>query len=193
MRYILDEDGYILNVYFGCFGVNCTEYTGTIPEGYDSLIDWVENANIRAYKIVDGNLVYDEARKTELEELLKKENVLWEGAYFMTAGHSIDLSATPISEQPNGIVLVFSYYTNNAAQDYNFSYHFIPKTQVTLHPGGGHNFFLHDVTFSVVGSKYIYIADKKITGNANNDATGTGSSAIKYTNNRWVLRYVIGV
>ena len=73
MRYILDDEEYISSVYFGCYGVNCTEYTGEIPEGYESLEEWVENANIRAYKMVDGNLVYDAAKDYELQLIFEKE------------------------------------------------------------------------------------------------------------------------
>ena len=72
MRYILDDLGYIEEVIIG--GIiqrddkSCTEYTGTIPNGYDSLEEWNEKANIRAYKIVDGNLVFDENRSNELQK-----------------------------------------------------------------------------------------------------------------------------
>ena len=50
-----------------------------------------------------------------------------------------------------------------------------------------------DGTFSVMASKYLYINDTSIVGNDNNDKTGTGTSGIVYTNNGFVLRYVIGV
>ena len=79
MRYTLDNEGYILKVNWGCTTGECTEYTGTIPSGYDSLEDWFNNAEIRAYKIVDGNLVYDENRANELQaayELETEENTL---------------------------------------------------------------------------------------------------------------------
>jgi len=71
VRYILDDLGFVEEVSFGgiieCNNKTCTEYTGEVPEGYDSLIDWFEKANIRAYKIEDGNLVYNEFRALELE------------------------------------------------------------------------------------------------------------------------------
>ena len=71
MRYILDDLGYIETVTFGgpvtCNNKSCTEYAGETPEGYDSLEEWDENANIRAYKIVDGNLVYDANRDAEIQ------------------------------------------------------------------------------------------------------------------------------
>lgn len=77
MRYILDNFGYIEEVTFGglieCNDKSCTEYIGTIPEGYETLEEWQCNANIRAYKIVDGNLVYDAAKDNELQSLFDKE------------------------------------------------------------------------------------------------------------------------
>lgn len=71
MRYILDSNGYIEAVAFGsaiiCNNNTCTEYVGTIPEGYTSLTEWAENANIRAYKIISNNLAYDSVKDAELQ------------------------------------------------------------------------------------------------------------------------------
>lgn len=77
MKYILDNEGYIEEVSFGativCKDNTCTEYTGTIPDGYDNLCEWADNANIRAYKIVDGNLLYDPVRDSRLEKQYEQE------------------------------------------------------------------------------------------------------------------------
>ena len=77
MRYILDDLGYIEEISFGgyieCNNKTCTEYTGEVPEGYDSLIDWVEKANIRAYYLLDGNLTYDADKDAELQVLYSEE------------------------------------------------------------------------------------------------------------------------
>lgn len=83
MRYILSDTGYIEEVSFGaeiiCNDKNCTEYTGEIPSDYTSLIEWADNANIRAYKIVDGNLVYDADEDARLQEEYKKDGkTIWE-------------------------------------------------------------------------------------------------------------------
>ena len=69
MRYELDELGYISNVYFGCASGKCVGYTGDIPSGYETLVEWYENEieRLNAWKIVDGNLVFDETRYNELE------------------------------------------------------------------------------------------------------------------------------
>jgi hypothetical protein len=71
MRYILDDSGYIYSVSCNpieCNNKGCTGYTGAVPEGYDSLEHWATTANIRAYKIVSGNLTYDSTRAAALEE-----------------------------------------------------------------------------------------------------------------------------
>lgn len=74
MRYILDNDGYVAFTSLGketpiaCELGTCTEYNGDIPEGYENLFEWQCNANIRAYKIVDGNLVFDSTRDAELQK-----------------------------------------------------------------------------------------------------------------------------
>lgn len=54
MRYKLDSNGYFTAVFFGCNGLNCAEYNGVIPEGF---LD-----NIKAYKLINGVIVYDEER-----------------------------------------------------------------------------------------------------------------------------------
>ena len=69
MRYILDDSGYIHSVSctpFNCNDKSCTEYTGAIPSGYETLAEWAQNANIRAYKLVGGNLTFDAAKDAEL-------------------------------------------------------------------------------------------------------------------------------
>ncbi len=67
MRYELDSSGYISKVFFGCKSGKCTAYSGTVPSGYKSLVEWSEKANIRAYKVVSGNLTYYSARDNELK------------------------------------------------------------------------------------------------------------------------------
>lgn len=77
MNYILDDLGYIEEISFGgeivCSNKSCTEYNGNIPSGYETLLEWSLNANIRAYKIVNGDLVYDENKDKELQAIYKLE------------------------------------------------------------------------------------------------------------------------
>ena len=75
MRYEIDNNNYIVNVYFGCYGTNCKEYTGTIPESYETLALWAENEVVNAWKIENGNLVYDANRAAELERQCELDNL----------------------------------------------------------------------------------------------------------------------
>lgn len=65
MRYITNSGGYLLQVSFGadisCNGQDCTEYTGAVPEGYDSLEAWYLKESVRlcCWKIVSGELTLD--------------------------------------------------------------------------------------------------------------------------------------
>ena len=120
--------------------------------------------------------------------------VLWSGGYYMTAGQTANLNGT-VSSQASGIVLVFSRYDVSAGAPLNqhWSYHFVPKIMVQLHGGEGSIFDLSTSKDSYRASKYLYINDDKIVGNDNNADTGTGATGVKYTNNAFVLRYVIGV
>ena len=123
-----------------------------------------------------------------------EQNVLWgDGMTIgmsMTAGHTANLSEA-VSAQPNGIVLVFCAY--NGTDDTNDSWQsfFVPKQLVALSTAG-HTFTLSRGKFAYVGTKYLYINDTSITGHADNDLTGT-SNGITFANNKFVLRYVIGV
>lgn len=119
--------------------------------------------------------------------------VLWSGGYYMTASHTINLSEK-VSQQPSGIVLVFSRYSGGEAQNYHWNEFFVSKEWVRRHPGTGHSFMMtNDGLFSLMASKYLYIHDDKIGGNDVNGQSGTGTSGIVYNNAGFVLRYVIGV
>lgn len=98
MRYILDDSGYIDSVSctpFNCKDKSCTEYTGAIPSGYETLAEWAQNANIRAYKLVGGNLTFDAAKDAELqaewEECCYKTNIL---TARLTANYAIKTANT---------------------------------------------------------------------------------------------------
>lgn len=79
MRYILNEDGYIYDISFGaeisCNLGECTEYTGQIPEGYETIEEWFDSEldKLNAWKIVDGNLLYDPVRYSRLEKQYEQE------------------------------------------------------------------------------------------------------------------------
>ena len=68
MRYITDENNYITFLSFTaeieCDGGTCTEYTGSVPAGYDSLEAWyLDNVSgdcFASWQIIDGQLVQAE-------------------------------------------------------------------------------------------------------------------------------------
>ena len=124
---------------------------------------------------------------------IKTNNILWSGGLYMTASQTATLSES-VTDQIHGIALVFSRYSDSTVRDYQFQTFYVPKRKVQSHPGGGQSFLLtSDGSFSVMAAKYLYINNTSIVGNDINNKTGTGTSGIKYENNGYVLRYVIGV
>jgi hypothetical protein len=105
MRYKVDENNYITGVYFNCYIGTCAEYTGTIPDGYTSLEEWASNAHIEAYKVVDGNLVYDSVRDAELQEQWAREeaSITPEHSYYIVTTENI--STIPLSQYNDGDVV----------------------------------------------------------------------------------------
>lgn len=128
------------------------------------------------------------------EAVYHEQKCLWGGdltsGMYMTEGHTIKLSEA-VSAQPHGIVLVFSAYNGTEDTNYSWQSFFVPKQLVALSTSG-HTFTLGRGRFTYTGTKYLYINDTSISGHADNDATGA-SNGITYANNKFVLRYVIGV
>lgn len=109
----------------------------------------------------------------------------------MTSGHIISFSE-PASKQPSGIVLVFSEYYDGESKNQSFASFFVHKRLIESHSGSGHNFIMSTSNMAYICTKYLYIRDDGITGHNNNSLTLTGSG-VTLNNNRFVLRYVLGV
>lgn len=118
--------------------------------------------------------------------------ILWTGGMYMTGGHVISFSE-PASRQPSGIVLVFSEYVDGEAKNQTFVSHFIPAKLIAAHSGSGYSFWMTTSNGAYVATKYLYVRDDGITGHNNNSLTFENASGITLNNNRFVLRYVIGV
>lgn len=79
MRYILNNEGYIYDVSFGaeieCDLGTCTLYNGEVPNDYKTIDEWFDKEidRLNAWKIVDGNLVFDSAKEDELIKQYEKE------------------------------------------------------------------------------------------------------------------------
>ena len=124
-----------------------------------------------------------------------QNKVLWSGTYYMTDTHRITLSES-VSAQPHGIVLVWSLYSNGAAENAGFNYIFVPKQHITSFAGCGVSCFLtgyaNSTGTSAIGFKYVYVNNASIVGNANNSYAGE-SNGLTMASNKFVLRQVIGV
>lgn len=97
--------------------------------------------------------------------------------------------AEPISAQPRGIVLAWSFYNRStgAAEDYNWKYTFVPKSHA-LGYGVGDSWFNE----GKLVTKYVYVNDGKIVGNSSNVAYDT-YAGLSRDSGLSALRYVIGV
>jgi hypothetical protein len=107
---------------------------------------------------------------------------------FMNDTQTVTLSEK-VSDQANGIVLCWSYYSAGAAQNHTWTYDFVPKWHVINRPGEGIVFLAPQFTGNPatpggVVTKYCYVGDTSITGNAAND-DNLGATR--------VIRAVIGV
>ena len=128
-----------------------------------------------------------------LEEFVKGNSggILWSGSWWMTSAHTAKLSQL-VSEQKNGIILVFSQFTDNAVNNSSFHHRVIHKDWVAAHPGHAECVQLTTSDLNLFATKYLYIHDDKIVGHDNNSKSGTGASGITYDNSGFILRYVIG-
>lgn len=117
-------------------------------------------------------------------------HVLWSGAWYMNAEQTATLSQA-VSEQTNGISLVFSLYSDNQAKNQEFFTHFILKEFVNRYNGYGVSIQFCSAWGNCV--KYLYIGETSISGHEKNNVSSLTVGGITYNNRRFVLRYVIGV
>ena len=116
--------------------------------------------------------------------------VLWEGVNYMSGDQTITFYNETVSDQLNGIALVWSRYNTNTHQASNSDVHiqFIPKWCVEEMNGAGHAFIDPYRHFD----KYFRVYNDKIVGNDVNGNPGT-EGGLSYDNRNCVLRAVIGV
>ena len=156
-------------------------WTGTLEE-YNAITTKDDNT---FYHITDDDVVND--------ILYSKNKVLWTGAWYMHASQSAALSEK-VSEQEHGIVLVWQPYEDGAVGKSDVNYKFIPKYHTQVLDGIGVSCILCNSTGNYFATKYVYVYDDKINGNAVNTNGATArSSGLTTTNNLWVLTYVLGV
>lgn len=121
--------------------------------------------------------------------------VLWSGEFHMDSYQTITLSEA-VSKQEHGIVLVWSGFFDGITENWNFTHFFVPKHFTANFSGKG--VFMGMPFFDGWSiSKYVYVADTSITGNAYNSlgilTDNEDSGRLKIRNDGNVLRYVLGV
>ena len=135
-----------------------------------------------------------EQMQSDIAALTPTNHILWSGAWYMNASQTVPLSEK-ISEQINGIVLIWSAYQNGTAQNYDWIYTFIPKRHAIEAESNGKGVntgVMATNNFSKIATKYVYVYDTSIVGHANNESTGTNNGVTR-DNKYWVLRYVMGI
>lgn len=165
------------------------------------------NEELSDYDVQLLNNVYlkDSEIDTHISNIAKNtirdNQILWDAStdsdngqgYYMHGNQTITLSQK-VSAQKTGIVLVWDAYSDGQAKKYDFNYQFVPKHHVIHANGRGIAFFLTSSAGGVVATKYIYVSDDKIQGNAVNSAAKTErGGGITTTNTGWVLTKVLGV
>lgn len=134
--------------------------------------------------------IYSNGEKIATENFVHEQKTLWSGAYYMKATQTATLSEL-ISEQKNGIYLVFSEYSPYAPSNTQMTRHFIAKKMIEDYPDNWH--YISAITWNQPYTKYLKIRDHEITGHSINDLGTTTRAGIEITNNRHVLVRVYGV
>ena len=106
----------------------------------------------------------------------------------MMAGGTVINLPERLSDQPHGIILHWQGYTGSQTQNGNHSYQFIPKEHAAFGGGVGHIMSVSDGT--ILGCKYLYVTNTKITGHENNNLS-FDLGDVTFANNRWVLTQII--
>lgn len=156
--------------------------TGSIQDGDAVAEDTVFVVNLDGINIVGIDII-PKVMPTipELNSKLLEQKVLWTGAEYMSDKQTAALSEK-MSDQKHGVVLIFSFFENDSAQNYSFVHFFVPKEFLKLHFGAGSQFTM--TWNNIITEKYLYFNDGSIKGAASN---------VNANNKRFVMRYVIGV
>lgn len=193
-----DDDNYTYT-----FTISGLEYNS----GYNLIIrvsDELATATTISKVVVSANTLFDWGQSDFAFNIpvnmnrgyMYPQTILWSGQLQMDENDTITLDK-PISEQPSGIVLVFSLFRDGAVEDKSIHTFFISRveTQYLFTDEPCPRTFLLGINsnLSVFGSKYIYISDTQLTGFEGNTNSGTAASGITFNNSQFVLRYVIGV
>lgn len=158
-------------------------YVGMLSAEGNTLVKWSADTEDRC-NILDADNFSQYALPKN-----RANKVLWSGAVFLNASQTVTLSEA-VSAQPNGIVLVWSFFKNSAAQNWDFVLQFIPKQYVASFSGYG--IAISEMATDGNFLKYIYVKDTQITGNAQNMQNNT-IGGMTFVSASYVLRQVVGI
>lgn len=132
-----------------------------------------------------------------LNDVSNTNRLLYQGeGLFMNENQQIKLTEK-ISEQPTGIVLIWSAYRDGEARDFHWYFQFVPKfilSLPTLNNSIDTDIFLCAGGQSQYSAmKELGITDDVIYGRNGNSSSNLVVNGITCVNNEWVLRAVIGV
>lgn len=144
--------------------------------------------------IFSGGIVniQSEIHKGNIKETFRNK-LLWSGRWWPDSSHTCGLSEL-ITNQPHGIIIVFSWYSGGA-KDEEFCSFFVPVGVVGAKSGKCWTFIMSNSNSDIgaTACKRLWISDGKIVGDDSNRLSITGANGIKYNNKSFVLRYVYGV
>ena len=147
-------------------------------------------------KTINNQSILGEGNITvSVSPTVTNNQILWGPDYnYMAGSQTINLSQK-VSEQKNGIVLMWQAYVDGKPQSYDFNYTFVPKHHTLVFPAGGVTCWLSNSSGNIIATKYVYVYDDKIQGNAVNGlgSTTRSGSGIITNSTHWVLTYVLGV
>lgn len=170
---------------------NSTFVLEVLPAGAEGqLVQRITRCN-KVSQIVCQRCFYADAWGDWYTVSMNDQRVLWQGQYYMTEGHTANLS-DKITNMEKGITLVFSSYQDGKPVNSNFHFFDIPKRFVQQHKGCGVGIFLADASLTHVGHKYLYINEDNIAGHKSNADQRTTPSGITIDSKFFVLRYVLG-
>lgn len=125
-------------------------------------------------KSISGQI---EKSKEEIDTFVKESKVLWSGSVLLQSSQTVELSE-PISEQKNGIILLFSDYNSGGSGTQGYWDCFIPKQAIADFDGrfwscSNQRWSASNATACNV-MKCFYVSDTKITGHDYSISNGDG-------------------
>jgi hypothetical protein len=107
-------------------------------------------------------------------------SLLWDGAYYMTSGHTVTPSRK-LSECNNGWILAFSdFNAPNTPNDFDWNYVVIHKYHSYAHNGDGVRIEIPTGSPNFTAQKYLYIYDNKIVGHDDNNQNGADDTVLRH-------------